>query len=141
MQNFTPPPRAPAVLVKARESYSLWFKIIADFPKIYRQNLGGKIEGYFLELLENIFVSLYLSGDQKLRRLVICISKLDGVKFFLQLAWENKCIPNEKYTALSAHLDEVGRMLGGWKKGLEAKTPPRQPRGETLSCGATKRRL
>lgn len=53
MQNFTPP-RAPAVLVKAKESYSLWFKILADFPKTYRHNLGGKIEGYFLEFLENI---------------------------------------------------------------------------------------
>ncbi len=51
------------------------------------------------------------------------ISKLDGVKFFLQLAWENKCVPNEKYMALSAQLDEIGKMLGGWKKGLEKKTP------------------
>lgn len=113
------------MLIKTKGSYTLWFKILADFPKTYRHNLGGKIEGYFLELLENIFVSLYLSGDKKIQRLVVCISKLDGIKFFLQLAWENKCIPTEKYTALSAHLDEVGRMLGGWKKGLEAKTPPK----------------
>ena len=113
------------MLVKAKESYTLWFNVLADFPKTYRHNLGGKIEGYFLELLENIFVSLYLSGEKKVQRLLICISKLDGVKFFLQLAWENKCIHTERYVALSAHLDEVGRMLGGWKKGLEAKTPPK----------------
>jgi hypothetical protein len=43
------------------------------------------------------------------------------VKFFLQLAWENKCIQNEKYLALSEQLEEVGRMIGGWKKGIEAK--------------------
>ena len=61
---------------------------------------------------------------------MIAISKLDGVKFFLQIAWENKCIPNDKYSLLSEKLDEIGRMLGGWKKGLEKtqekKTPPRE---------------
>lgn len=117
------PPRVPTVLIKTKESYSIWFKILADFPKTYRYNLGSKIDNYFLELLENIFVSLYLSGNNKINRITISISKLDGVKFFLQLAWENKCIPNDKYATLSAQLDEVGRMLGGWKKGLESKTP------------------
>ena len=28
-----------------------------------------------------------------------------------------------KYTTLGEQLQEVGRMLGGWKKGLESKTP------------------
>lgn len=122
-KNSVTPPRAPAVLVKAKGSYSIWFKLLADFPKTYRHNLGGKIDSYFLELLENVFVSLYLSGDQKISRITISISKLDGVKFFLQLAWENKCLPNEKYITLSSQLDEIGRILGGWRKGLESKTP------------------
>jgi len=117
------PPRTPTVLIKAKESYSIWFKYLSDFPKTYRHNLGSKIDGYFLELLENIFVSLYLSGNSKINRITISISKLDGVKFFLQLAWENKCIPNDKYATLSNQLNEVGKMLGGWRKGLESKTP------------------
>lgn len=75
--------------------------------------------------MENIFVSIYLPPEQKILRLTIAISKLDGVKFFLQIAWENKCIPNEQYSNLSESLNEVGRMLGGWKKGLEKKTPPK----------------
>jgi hypothetical protein len=85
--------------------------------------LREKIEEYFLNLLENIFISQYLSGENKINRLTIAISKLDGVKFFLQIAWENKCLPNEKYITLSTHLEEIGRMLGGWKKGLLNKTP------------------
>ncbi len=81
--------------------------------------MGQKIDGYFLEFLENVFTAQYLSGTDKLRRLISAISKLDGVKFFLQLAWENRCIPNEKYVTLSQCLDEVGKMLGGWKKNSE----------------------
>lgn len=117
-----PPPAAPSVLLKTKTAYSLWFKIYNDFPKAHRYVLGGKIEDYFLSLLENIFITLYLPTDQKNSRLSIAISKLDGVKFFLQISWENKCLPNEKYTQLSENLDEIGRMLGGWKKGLEKKT-------------------
>ena len=111
------------MLIKAKDAYSFWFKIFIDFPKTYRRTLGEKIEGYFLELLENIFVSQYLSGQQKINRLTTSISKLDGVKFFLQISWENKCISSDKYATLSTQLDEIGKMLGGWKKGLENKTP------------------
>ena len=120
-----PPPAAPSALLKAKVAYSFWFAIFNNFPKVYRYTLGGKIEDYFLSLLENIFISIYLPREQKTQRLTIAISKLDGVKFFLQIAWENKCVPNEKYSALSELLNEIGRMLGGWRKGLEKKTPPR----------------
>ena len=99
-----------------------------SFPKVYRYTLGEKIENYFLSLLENIFISIYLPPEQKILKLTTAISKLDGVKFFLQIAWENKCVPTEKYLTLSTQLDEVGRMLGGWKKGLENKTPPNERR-------------
>lgn len=119
-----PPPAAPSALLKAKIAYSSWFKVYNDFPKAHRYILGGKIEDYFLGLLENIFITLYLPTEQKVSRLTIAISKLDGVKFFLQISWENKCVSNEKYAQLSENLDEIGRMLGGWKKGVEKKTPP-----------------
>ena len=120
---FYPPPAAPSALLKTKTAYSSWLLVFNDFPKLYRYTLGGKIEDYFLALLENIFVSIYLPPETKISRLTMAISKLDGVKFFLQIAWENKCIATEKYLKLSEQLNEIGRMLGGWKKGLEKKTP------------------
>ncbi len=120
--------KPPVVLVRAKESYSLWFHSLVDFPKIYRYNLGGKIENHFLSLLENIFIATYLSREKKSSQLSLAILKLDNLKFFLQLAWENKCLPNDKYSTLSEQLDEVGRMLGGWKKGLDNKTPSNERR-------------
>ena len=50
------------------------------------------------------------------------ITKLDIVKFFAQLAWESKLIPTDKYSDLTSGLEEIGRQLGGWKKGLQKKT-------------------
>jgi len=120
--------RPPIVLAKTKEAYSLWFQALVDFPKVYRYNLGGKIENCFLSLLENTFITAYLSGEKKANQLSLAILKLDSLKFFLQLAWENKCLSNIKYTALSEQLDEIGRMLGGWKKGLDNKTPSTERR-------------
>jgi hypothetical protein len=129
----------PNVLTKAKDTYALWFKILTDFPKVHRYNLGGKIEGYFLGMLENIFTAIYLSGEKKYVELSLAITKLDGVKFFSQLAWENKCLSNERYVELSEKLNELGRILGGWKKGLEKKTPPPEAKEKQPSCGTTMR--
>ncbi|MFA5248078.1 MAG: four helix bundle protein [Patescibacteria group bacterium] len=129
----------PTVMTKAKETYALWFKILTDFPKAHRYNLGGKIEEYFLGMLENIFTAIYLPKEKKYLELGSAIVKLDGVKFFFQLAWENKCLSNERYAELSEKLNEVGRILGGWKKGLEKKTPSQQAKEEQPSCGTTSR--
>lgn len=45
------------------------------------------------------------------------------MKFLLRIAWEIKILNNQKYATLSEPLYEIGKMLGGWKKGLESKTP------------------
>lgn len=58
------------------------------------------------------------------------ITKLDIVKFFVQLAWESKLIPTDKYSGLVSKLEEIGRQLGGWKKGLQTKNSPTGSRGE-----------
>lgn len=118
-------PRVPSVLEKTRAAYSLWFKIIGDFPKTHRYGLGGKIEERFLKMLEIISSAVYLSPDKKYLQLSNAIIELDGLKFFLQLAWENKCLPNQKYADLSERLEEVGRMLGGWRRGLEKQNSRR----------------
>ena len=118
---YVAPPSSPSVLLKTKVAYTLWFAILQDFSRIHRFTLGGKIESYFLELLECIFIALYLPPTQKIAQLTVAISKLDGVKFFLQLAWENKYIPPKKYIELSEQLNEIGRMLGGWIKSTKER--------------------
>jgi len=63
-----------------------------------------------------------LAPEAKITLLGKIISKLDTLKFFTQLAWEGKLIPHDKYIELSAKLEEIGKMLGGWRKGLSTKT-------------------
>jgi hypothetical protein len=69
------------------------------------------------------FSCVYLGPESKIILLGKVISKLDILKFFIQLAWEGKLIPHDKYVDLSTRLEEIGKMLGGWRKGLQNKTP------------------
>lgn len=101
-----------------------------NFPKTERFSLGQKISLLFINVLESTSVASYLPPDQKIIELGRIISRLDILKFFSQLAWENKLIPNEKFAELSEKFEEIGRQLGGWRKGLLQKKTPAKSAGE-----------
>jgi hypothetical protein len=117
------PPAFPQVILRAKEAYQVWLAIHRNFPKTERFGIGQKIENAFLNLLEYGFATTYLPLEQKIILLNKTISHLDVLKFFVQLAWESKLIPTEKYADFISRLEEIGRQLGGWKKGLQTKTP------------------
>ena len=115
----TPPRQFPAVILKEKEAYQFWLAIARNLPRVERLGLGQKIESTFLGVLEFTFSSVYLPPESKVITLGRTISKLDVLKFFCQLTWESRLIPTDKYTELSLKLEEIGRMLGGWRKGLQ----------------------
>lgn len=118
----TPPRTFPQVILKLKIVYSFWLSIYRDFAKVERYGIGNKIEQAFLDVLEYTFCLTYLPPEHKVPMLNKSITKLDIVKFFTQLAWESKLIPTDKYSEFISGLEEIGRQLGGWKKGLQKKT-------------------
>lgn len=101
-----------------------------DFPKVERLGIGRKIDSAFLDCLELTFCLSYLSPEHKVPMLNKAITRFDVLKFFVQLAWEAKLIPTDKYSDFISHLGEIGRQLGGWKKGFQTKLPRREVGGE-----------
>ncbi len=92
-------------------------------PKNLRYTLGGKIENTFISILESLFIATYQKKEEKLPTIVYTMKKTDLLKFFLRITWELHGIDNKKYLVISEKVNELGRMIGGWKKGLETKTP------------------
>ncbi len=103
--------------------YKLWHKYREDFPKTSRYTLGDRIDLLFIHILELLFTASYQNKESKLPTLNAAVRKTDVLKFLLRVAWELHALDNKKYAALSETLGEFGRMLGGWRKGLIAKTP------------------
>jgi hypothetical protein len=77
----------------------------------------------FIETTELIFIASNLYKSQKLPYVQKAVTKLDLLKFFLQIAWEIKALDNKKFILLSEKLNEVGKMLGGWYRQLSRENP------------------
>lgn len=114
----------PLVLVRAKESYKIWHTYLNNISQVDRHTIGNKIDDIFLSLLELIFRATFAYDKfEKLSIVSQAIGKTDLLKFFLQIGWEHKVLDHKIYGNIIIQLDEVGRMLGGWKKSLQEKTP------------------
>jgi len=104
-------------------AYKTWHEFLPHVPKDFRYSLGTKIDRSLIEIAELLFLASYLSKEQKLRYLRKAITRLDLAKFFLQILWDVKALDDKKYITLSEQFETVGKMLGGWVRGLESKPP------------------
>ena len=123
----SPPPlaQAPLVLVRTKEAYKVWHNHMVNINKLDRLTLGQKIDDEFLAILELIFRACFAYDKfEKLSLVSSAIGKNDLLKFFMQIGWEHKLVNQIQYSDFILYLDEIGRMLGGWKKSLVDKTPP-----------------
>lgn len=106
------------IIDRLTQAYKIWQDITPHLPKKSRFSLGSKIDAFFLNSIELIFIASSLPKDKKLPYLQKAISQFDLLKFFLKIAWEIKAIDNKKYLLLSKPLNEIGKMLGGWQNNL-----------------------
>ncbi len=93
--------------------------ITPHIPKGARFTLGSRIENKFLDLLELNYTAYFTQKNKKSEKLSECILVVDTLKFLVAVAWEGKIISNKHFEDVSAKLEEVGRMFGGWKKNLD----------------------
>ncbi|MBI4426175.1 MAG: four helix bundle protein [Candidatus Kerfeldbacteria bacterium] len=123
---YKPPPQLWSnlpILQKASDAYKIWHGMLQEFPRLDRFTVGAKVDSLFGEVLEYILLAGYSQKPHKLPLVQRATTKLDAVKFFLNIAWEIKSLDNKKYIRLSTPLTEIGKMLGGWRKQLQNETP------------------
>ena len=103
--------------------YKLWVSYKDNFPKKARFSLASKIDLLFLEIVDLLFAAAYLSKLEKIPYLQKAGRRIDLLKFLLQISWELKSLDNKKYITLSHQLSEIGKMTGGWMRGIQKETP------------------
>ncbi len=112
------------VVLKLKDTYLIWYTHYKEIPKEHRYTLGQHIDTLFIASIEAVSQAAFLGKDEKAPYVRLGIRKIDTIKVLLMILWETKSLDTKKYAHLSAHLDEVGRMLGGWSGQLN-KTQPR----------------
>lgn len=91
------------------------------------------MENKFLDLLELSYIAYFTKKIGKAEAISECIFVLDIIKFLISVSWEGKLLSNKQYEVFALRLDEVGKMLGGWRKSLEnlqKKNRPVTPDGK-----------
>lgn len=96
----------------------MWLNIIPHIAKTSRYTLGTRIENKFLDLLELSYITYFTEKDKKQEKLSECILLLDTLKYLISVSWEGKIISNKHFEEIALKLDEVGKMLGGWRNSL-----------------------
>jgi hypothetical protein len=106
-------------LNKIKEGYLLWITVLPHIPKGGRYTIGTRIEQRFLHLIEQSYSAYFTEKEKKPAKIMDCIHGLDILKYLLHVSWEAKYISHKQYEELAVKLNEVGKMLGGWRKNAE----------------------
>lgn len=106
------------IINKLSELYRTYYGYLELFPKKDKYALGTKCEAYIIATLERLLEAGSAPKEQKLILLKEANVKFDALKFFLRTAKELKILDNKKYLVLQTHIQEIGRMLGGWQRSL-----------------------
>lgn len=106
------------IIRKCYELYIVFYGCLKLFPQRDRYALGGKCEQYLIIVLELLLDAGSIPREQKASRLQEASVKFDALKFFLRLCCDLKILDQKKYIALQTHIQEIGRMLGGWQRSL-----------------------
>lgn len=100
------------IFAKLYEFYQTLSIALISFPKIKRYTLGQKTDTLALDIFELLFSVSY--SEHKLIILKKISAKLDLLKVLIRLSKDSQAITHKNYVKLSSHLQEIGKMLGGW---------------------------
>lgn len=115
------------IFKKSYDLYKEFYICLKTFPKQDRYSLGQKSETVLTEILECLLTATGLPKAEKLPYLDKASGKLNLLRIYMRLAKDIKVMDNKKYIFFQDSVDEIGRMLGGWKKqtlGLQQSNLP-----------------
>ncbi|MCL2173969.1 four helix bundle protein [Candidatus Saccharibacteria bacterium] len=105
--------------MKILAGYKKWHTLSRHVPKIHRYSLGVKIDDCFAGLVELVAMAQFSDVELRRKYLTAAIAKNDCLKFMLYTLYEIEGIDEKSFVALSSDIEEVGKMLYGWKNKIE----------------------
>ncbi|MBI5630564.1 MAG: diversity-generating retroelement protein Avd [Elusimicrobia bacterium] len=98
-----------------------WEKTLKDillrtekFPKRVRFTISSRIDNLTLDILEKIIEARY--SKDKTAALSQASIALEKLRVLLRVSHEERYLDRRGFEHVSRHIDEAGRMLGGWMR-------------------------
>lgn len=112
--------KSDALVVQRAYELTLWLlPKMEKFPRDYKFTLGERMAATSLQLLEGLASAAYASDKRAL--LAAASHHVNVLRYLLRLAKDLKLLSIDSYGFAAEHLDEIGRMTGGWRKSLDGR--------------------
>jgi len=106
----------PPVVQKAYEA-ALWLIPKAGrFPRAHRFTIGDRLVNHVIDLVESLASAAYAGASQRAALLEHANQRINGLRYVLRLAKDLQLLNTESYGHGAGLLEEIGRMLGGWRR-------------------------
>lgn len=113
------PQKLQGISAKLLDTYVCWQNNTKHIPKMLRYSMGVRIDSLFAEIVELIYIATFTSLDKKLPFVNKANTRNDLLKFMLNTLFELNGIKENAFIELSFKMEEIGRMLYGWKMKIE----------------------
>jgi hypothetical protein len=103
------------VVITKTYDFILWScHHVSRFPREHRFVLGERLENRLYDLLETLLQAKYTRTRQAL--LDRANLQLETLRFQVRLAKDLQCLPTKSYGFAAKAINEIGRLVGGWRK-------------------------
>lgn len=107
------------IYIKTYEFIKYVYKIIQQFRKEYKYTLGEEIQQIAWQMLDEVIKTNSLPDGQKKDGIEKISYLFDKFKIRFRFAFEIGLMTNIKFGVAWRQIEEIGRMIGGWKKWAE----------------------
>ena len=113
------PPNVPPVITKLYDLILWLMQQIPKFPRSHRFVLGDRIERGVLDVLDLLIEAAYTRHKADLLKRANL--QLEQVRYLIRLSKDLELLSLRQYQYVAQHIDEVGRMVGGWLQQQEQR--------------------
>lgn len=106
----------PVIVAKAYD-FVLWLlPKVENFPRAHKFTVGDRLTAQGLDLMTTLVEAAY--SHEKGDLLQQANRKINSTRYLLRLAKDLKLMSVDSYGFSAEKLDEIGRMVGGWRKAV-----------------------
>lgn len=115
-----PVSRTAAPVLEKTYQFVLWIvPTVEKFPRAQKFMIGDRIQTAALDVMEHLIEAAYTRDKQAiLNRTNLQLEKL---RYLFRLAFDLRMMDMRRYEFAARALDEIGRMVGGWRKASHAE--------------------
>jgi len=106
------------VFQKSYDLYKFLHEAVKKYAKGDRYSLGEETKKKTLELIETITKAGHAKKEWKTPFIEQAIIALELVKVFTRLGYDTRSLNQQQFLELLERIQEIGRMLGGWKRSV-----------------------